>query len=182
MRIGFVVIGAVVAVIGAALLYIPVVPQPSETVPAVSGPPTYYIGNVTGYSITEKIPVTISWTANVTVTVIGGACTSHCVNFTDLSSLTLQTGTSGSFAVDQPNGGSIFFGANASGSSNGSVTFKVTTALSTVASGLVVVGIVLVLLGLLLRTQKASPAVATVPAAVAGPSPSPAPAPATPSD
>lgn len=181
MRIWFVVIGVVVALVGATLLYVPVYPQPTQTVPALPGPPTYYIGNVTGAPITGKIPVSISWTANVTVTVIGGACTNHCVNFTDLSSVTLQAGTSGSFTVDQPIGGSIFFGANASGSTSGLVTFKVTSALSTLASALVIVGVVLALIGVFLRTQKPSPAIATVPAPGA-PSPSPTPAPAAPSD
>lgn len=182
MRIGFVIVGAIVAVVGVALLYVPVFPQSAQTVTAKPGVPSYYVGNVSYDSLTGKIPVSISWTATTTVTVIGGACTSHCTNFSDLSDVTLETGTSGSFMVEQPVGGSIFMGANTSGAPSGSVTFKITAALTTVGSLLVIVGLLILVAGAFLRRTKASPAIAIVPAPGA-PSPTPAPAaPSTPAD
>lgn len=181
MRIGFVIVGAIVAVVGVALLYVPVFPQSAQTVTAKPGVPSYYVGNVSQDSLTGKIPVSISWTATTTVTVIGGACTSHCTNFSDLSDITLETGMSGSFMVDQPVGGSIFLGANTS-TSSGSVTFKATIALTTAGSLLVILGLLILVAGALLRRTKASPAIATVPApGAAAPAPTPT-APANPAE
>ena len=179
MRIGWVIVGAVIAVTGVALLYVPVIPQASRTLTASPGAPAYFIASAPGASLTGKIPVSVSWTASTTVTVIGGACTSNCSNFSNLSDIVLQTGTSGTFTVDQPVGGSIFMGANTSDSSTGSVTFKATTAYTTVGSLLVIIGILILVAGLLLRRSRAGPAIATVPAPTV---PSPTAAPATPTN
>ncbi len=182
MRIGFVIVGAIVVIVGIALLYVPVSPQGSKTVSVLPELPNYLVVNESGASLTEKIPVSVTWTATTEVTVIAGACTSHCTNFSDLSDVTLETGTSGSFMVEQPVGGSVFMGANTSGAPSGSVTFKITAALTTVGSLLVIVGLLILVAGAFLRRTKASPAIAIVPAPGA-PSPTPAPAaPSTPAD
>lgn len=163
MRIGWVVVGIVLLLIGAVLLFVPVVPQANETVSSSSSTP-YYAANVTGFSLTGNIPVAVSWSTsgNASVSIIAGACTSSCQSLSQVSSLTFQNGTSGSFTLNQPDGGSIVMGVASSGSSN--VTFKISTALTTVGTILAIVGILLLIVGIVLRKKSkgsASPAPAT---------------------
>jgi hypothetical protein len=150
--------GIAAVAIGLVLVFVPVVAQPTEIVPADRGAPTYYRADVTGFSITGVLPILITWTASTTVTLVAGACTSACTNFTDISDLTLQEGTGGHFTLDQPVDGSIFVGANASGSVNGSVTIHPETTISAAGSILLVGGIIAVLVGLFLRPRPGSPA------------------------
>ncbi len=156
MRIGWLVAGVVLLVIGAVMLFVPLVPQGSQTVQASSSAP-FYAGNVSGFSLTGNIPVSVSWTATTGVEVVAAACSAQCDsgNIASLSDLTIQNGTSGSFTLNQPNGGSIIMGIATSSSGGAQATFKVTTALSTVGTILVVVGIVLVIVGVVLRSKKA---------------------------
>jgi hypothetical protein len=154
MRRWVLVFGFAAVAIGLVLVFVPVVVQPTEVVPADRGPPTYYRADVTGFSITGQLPILISWTSSTPVTLVAGACTSTCSNFTDISDLTLQEGTSGHFTLDQPVDGSIFVGANASGAANGTVAIHPETTVSAAGSILMTGGIVAVLLGVLLRPRR----------------------------
>jgi hypothetical protein len=155
MRVGILVVGIVLAIIGAVLLFVPVVPQASQT--TTSTVPVVLL-SVSGFSITGSIPVAVSWNSTTSVIVVGVACTATCnQNVSSLSGVTLQTGTSGSFTLNQPNGGEIGLAAeNSSGSGSPStVTFKVTTAISTVGSALLIVGIIVLIIGAAVKSKKA---------------------------
>jgi hypothetical protein len=173
MRWSWVAVGVVIALLGAVLLFVPVVPQGSETATYASTSGgvqySYYRANVSGYSLSGTIVVAVSWTSNTStaVQVIAAACSASCgENYQQLSDVTNETGTKGTFVLDQPNGGSIVMGilSTESGKS-ASVTFKVTTALATVATALVVIGLVLVIAGAVLRRKPGPPAPATIPSA-----------------
>jgi len=163
MRPIWVAVGAVLIVVGVVLLYVPFVPQKSITVPASQGPPDYEVGTVPGSSLTGKIPVAFAWTSSVTVTVYGGTCSNPCSNYSELSGIVVQTGTSGTFTVQQPVGGTIFVGANTSTGPAGSVSVKVTTAFSTLGSLFVIGGVALALVGLVIRPKRATSALGEAP-------------------
>lgn len=158
MRLGIVVTGLVILVIGAVLMFVPLVPQASQT---TTGSAPFAVLSVSGFSITGSIPVAISWSAPTTVIVAAAAC-SHCSsNVSTVSGVILQTGTSGSFTLDQPNGGEIAFAAvNSTGGPSPTVTYKITTALSTVGSVLLIVGIIVLIIGVVLKSKKAKMAAA----------------------
>jgi hypothetical protein len=165
---GLVAVGVVLLLIGAVLLFVPVVPQPNETVSSTAELP-YYAAQVSGFALTGTTPIAVSWSVNGSnpVQIVAGACTGSCQNenTSQISSLTTQNGTSGSFTLNQPNGGTILMGV-VYGGGPVTVTFKITTALSTVGSALLVIGILVLIAGLILRrTPKAPPAMASQPAA-----------------
>jgi uncharacterized membrane protein len=177
MRIGLVIVGVILLIVGAVLLFVPVVPQSNETVSSSSSTP-YYEASVSGYSISGSIPISVTWTSSgPAVEVAAGACSSGCTNPSQVSSLTFQNGTSGSFTLNQPNGGSIVMGEIYSGSSAVNVTFKITTALSTVGTILVPVGILILIVGAVLKGKGAKMAAAPAPTP-AEPSSTPPPPPA----
>ncbi|HXW66611.1 MAG TPA: hypothetical protein VEL82_01835 [Thermoplasmata archaeon] len=180
MRGGLVVLGIILAVLGAALLFVPLLPQSNETVTSTSSTP-FYEGSVSGYSLTGSIPVAVSWSTNGSVAVEVAAATAscsgtNCANVSGVSGVTFQNGTSGSFMLDQPNGGTVVMGVIYSGSSAVVVTFKITTALATVGTVLLIVGIVVLILGVVLR-GKPKPAPAAMPPASAAPVAPPGPPP-----
>lgn len=164
MRAGWVVVGIVVAVIGAALLFVPVVPQSNETVNSSSSTP-YVIVSVGGYSLTGNVPVAVSWSTSgsASVEVLAGACSGTCNDTSQVSGITSQNGTSGSFTLNQPNGGEIIMGVVYGGSPAVTVTFKITTALSTVGTILLVVGILVLIIGIVLRGKPKASAAAAPP-------------------
>jgi hypothetical protein len=162
VRGGLVVVGIVLAIIGAALLFVPVLPQSNETATSSSVAP-FYAGSVSGYSLTGSILVAVTWSTNgnTSVNVIAATCSGSCDNVSDVSGYTSQNGTSGSFTLSQPNGGSVIMGIVYSGETPVTVTFKITTTLSTVGTLLVVLGIILLILGLVLRGKSKAPATPT---------------------
>jgi len=164
MRIGIVIVGVVVAIIGVALLFVPVIPQSNQSVKTAGITPSNVVLNVSGFSWTGSIPVSISWTSNTLVTVLAATCF-NCLseNVSSITGVTIQTGTSGSFTLNQPDGGSIYVGAVSPTGTPATVTFKITTALTTVGSALLVVGIVLLIVGVILKSRKAKTAAATAP-------------------
>ncbi|MFI5414458.1 MAG: hypothetical protein ACHQ16_02170, partial [Candidatus Lutacidiplasmatales archaeon] len=157
---GIVVAGIVLLVIGAVLLFVPLVPQADQTIRSNSSLPVAAF-SVSGFSVTGSIPVSVSWTANASVTVIAAAGgTVANANISSVSGLVTQTGTSGSFTLSQPDGGEVVlgvFGGSAFGGSgsNATVTFHVTTALTTVGSILLIVGILILIVGLVLKSKSA---------------------------
>jgi uncharacterized membrane protein len=162
MRIGWVVVGVVVILIGAALLFVPLEPQANQTADSSSSTP-YYVASVSGFSLTGSIPIAVSWTTNgsTPVDVVAAACSGTCQSISQVSGITSQNGTSGSFALNQPDGGSVLMGVVYSGHPGVTVTFKITTALTTIGTILVVVGILLLIVGLVLRKKSgAAPAAA----------------------
>jgi hypothetical protein len=155
MRIGWVIVGVVLLIVGAALLFVPVTPQPNQTVSSSSDLP-YYAASVSGFSLTGTMPVAVTWTSSgPTVSVVAGACSSTCNNQSQVSSLTSQSGASGSFTLNQPNGGSILMGVLYAGSGVANVTFKITTALTTVGTILVPIGIILLIVGVVAKKKGA---------------------------
>jgi uncharacterized membrane protein len=168
MRIGLVIVGVVLLIVGAALLFVPVVPQSNETVSSSSTAP-YYAASVSGFSLTGSIPIAVTWASSgPSVTVIAGACSGSCISSSQVSSITYQNGTSGSFTLSQPDGGSILMGVD-QGGGGVNVTFKITTALTTVGSILVPVGILVLIVGAVLKRGGSKPA----PAPMAAPEPTP---------
>ncbi|MCI4352422.1 MAG: AAA family ATPase [Thermoplasmata archaeon] len=169
-RIGKVllVVGLVLAVVGAVLLFVPVVAQPSQTVQTTSSTP-YVAFTVSGFSLTGSIPVSVSWTSTASVTVLAAACSAQCSgNPSSISGLTTQTGTSGKFTLNQPDGGAVVLGALNVGGAAAAVTFKVTTALTSIGSILLIVGILLLVVGILRWSRKAEMPAAAMAAAPTG--------------
>lgn len=152
MRIGMVVVGVVVLIIGAALMFVPLSPQPSQTLTQTSES-TPYAFTISGISLTGSIPISVSWTSNTTITLLAVACSGTCGNLSTLSGVTLQTGTSGSFSLSVPTGGTVEIGTITTGGTPSSTTVNVTTALTTVGTILLVVGILLLIVGLVLKRK-----------------------------
>lgn len=155
MRVGIVVAGIVLVIVGAVLLFVPVVAQGSHTLDQSSAN-SFYLFSVSGFSITGSIPVSISWSSPSTVVMIAAACSATCDtgNLAGLS-LATGTGTSGTLTVNQPNGGEVVVGfePTSGGSSNATATVNVTTALTTVGSILLIVGILILIVGVVLRSK-----------------------------
>ena len=183
MRLGILVAGIVLVIIGAALTFVPVVPQGSQTVRSNSTAP-YYAGSISGFSLTGSIPVSVSWTASSDVEIVAVAAScdgAGCSNATQISGATLQSGTSGSFTLDQPDGGSIIMGVvSTPGGSSANATFKITTAVTTVGAILAIVGIILVIVGAVVRKGRKATTVAPAPTAWPAPTDGPTTAPPTP--
>ena len=152
MRAGIVVVGIVLLLIGAVLLFVPVSSQAAQNINESGA--TVQVG---GFSITGNIPVAVSWTSSEPVTFYAAACTGTCASgsITSLSGLKIQNGTSGSFMINQPNGGQIAFGfvpTNIS-STSATATVNMTTALTTVGSVLLIVGILILIAGAVMRSK-----------------------------
>ncbi len=173
MRLGIVVVGVILLILGAVMLFVPLSPQPDQNVP--SGSPSapgsgVAIFSVSGYSLTGNIPVSISWSAPTAIVVGAVACSGTCQNPSpSASGATGQTGTSGTFSLNQPNGGEIELIAFTTAGSAVTVTFKITTALTTVGSILLILGILLLIVGVVLKSKSRAPAPAAAPAATPPP-------------
>ncbi|MCI4324745.1 MAG: hypothetical protein L3K00_02510 [Thermoplasmata archaeon] len=154
MRMAIVVVGIVLLVIGAVLMFVPVVDQGSQTVSSTSAVPGEVV-SVSGFSLTGSIPVTITWTADSSVEVAAATCSGSCenANVSQVSGVTLQTGTSGTINLNQPDGGEVgVFVVSASGHA-ANATFDIKTALTSVGSILIVLGIVLLIVGIVLKAK-----------------------------
>lgn len=159
VRPKWVAAGGVILVVGTVLLLVPVTPQPTETVRS------QYVGSVSGFSLIGKIAVFVTWTSAGAVQIGAAACPSTCtLSDYGRSGAVRQYGTSGSFSLNQPDGGSIIMGnvgptPQIVGLSGPNITFHITTAPTTVGTGAVVVGGAVLILGLVLRsTSYARPA------------------------
>jgi uncharacterized membrane protein len=156
MRTGIVVVGVVLLVVGAVLLFVPITPQPSQKIASNSSTPVLLF-SVSGFSVTGSIPISVSWSSTGPVTVAAATCSGTCqnrANVSDVSGITLQSGTSGSFTLNQPNGGEVLIAAvNTGGGNATTTTFNVTTALSTVGTILLIVGILLLIVGVVVKAK-----------------------------
>ncbi len=170
MRRGIVVAGIVLLIIGFVLTFVPVVPQTSETVYSDSYAPDYH-AHITEYSLTGNIAVAVSWTANASVVILAAALScqgSGCPNesITQVSGLINQSGTSGSFTLQQPSGGSFIMGIwSTAGNVSASATFKLTTAITEIGALFVIIGVLLLIVGLVLRRKVKAPAATPGPGA-----------------
>ncbi len=158
MRTAWLAVGAAAALVGAVLLFVPVVPQADQQVATDSATP-FYEASYAGFSLTGSIVVSVSWTVGVgiPVQVAAAACRGTCSSVPHAASVTYQDGTSGAFTLDQPNGGSVIMGVLSNGSPAETVTFRITTALSPVASVVLLAGAAVVALGLYLATPPEPP-------------------------
>ncbi len=162
MRLGIAVVGVILLVLGAVLLFVPLSPQPNQNVTSGSvstGGSGVSIFSVSGFSLTGNIPVSISWSAPTAVVIGAVACSGTCQNpSTSGSGVAVQTGTSGTFTLNQPDGGEIGLVAITTAGSAVTVTFKITTALTTVGSILLILGILLLIVGVVLKSKSGAPA------------------------
>jgi hypothetical protein len=167
--------------VGAVLLFVPVVDQGSQTVDTSSALPGELV-SVSGFSLTGSIPVTVTWTATSAVEVAVASCSGSCesANATGVSGVTTQSGTSGTISLNQPDGGEVAMVAfSTTGGHGANVTFDVKTALTSVGSILLVVGILLLIVGVVLKSKpKGGAAPMSAPPSEAAPDPnSPPPTP-----
>jgi hypothetical protein len=170
MRVGFVVVGVVLIILAAVLMFIPIIQVASQTIGTLQP----YEANVTGYSITGSIPATVTWSSSSTVSIDVATCTSvtssnQCSG--TVNTLPNQTGTSGTFSFNVPSGGAVVVAVLSGGSA--SITVKL--AQSTIGLILLIVGIVLLLVGLVFGRKKAAAPVPTTtpPAPTSAPPPPP---------
>ena len=161
MRMGIVVAGIVLLIIGAVLLFVPIVQQPDQTVDTSGSSFPFGAVQIAGFSLTGSIPVSVTWSSPSAVTVFAATCSSGCASASSASSIggiAIQTGTGGTFTLSQPNGGYLVYGAlntSGGGGAGPTVTFKITTALSTIGSVVLVLGILLLIVGLVLKSKSA---------------------------
>ncbi len=152
MRAGLVALGIILAVLGATLLFVPILPQSHETINSAETTP-YYAGSVSGFSLSGSIPIAVSWTVNGTdpVEVVAAACSGACTNVSEISSEAYENGTAGSFTLAQPNGGTVVLGVLYDGTPGEIVTFQITIGAATVATVLVAVGLLVLIVGVVAR-------------------------------
>lgn len=109
-----IILGLALILSGVIVIFVPVVRQGSGSRTLVYPPgDRYYIltENISGFSITGTIPVTIQWSTNGSVDVVAAACVRYCSNESQLppgSTVYQNLLTSGSFSLNVTNGGSIF--------------------------------------------------------------------------
>lgn len=155
MRFLLVVIGVAVMVIGAVLLVIPTIPQPSVNISAASNTSGYQAFSTNAFSLTYQQPISGDWTSNTSVLFEVFVCSSGCStpNASVVASV-VQTGTSGSFALDVPEGAIVQFTMiGASGTAaHGTVDFS--TALTLPGSIALLAGVALIILGFFLRAPR----------------------------
>ncbi|HTT34333.1 MAG TPA: hypothetical protein VLX64_00080 [Thermoplasmata archaeon] len=169
MRAGIVVIGLVFAILGAVLAFYPVLQTASTTLTPTE---PYEAWNVTaGLSITGTIPITVDWSSSTSVTVIAGTCdsvtgsgiTSACTNPHNSS----ETGTSGSFSLTPKSGGAVLVAIEIPTTASVSVTVK--EAQTTVGDALLILGVLLFLIGLVMRRRGRARPAPLKPAPTSGP-------------
>jgi hypothetical protein len=151
------VVGMVVAIAGALLLFVPVYPLASYTTTAGATPGSVGF-NVTGFSLTGTIPVAVSWTAGSSVLV--EACLPPYPSVPTLCQhLLSQNGTSDSFELNLRSGEefviSVLLISPLTEPSPTSVTFKVSYAPVSIGLAVLIIGGILLVLGAVLRSGKA---------------------------
>jgi uncharacterized membrane protein len=169
MRAGIVVVGILLIIIGAVLMFVPLLS--SASVNLSSSQPEQEV-NVSGFSITGGIPATLSWTSNQPVNVSVATCSSVAGNGTckgTVSLLSAENGTSGSFSFNVPAGGGIGVGMVGGDAATASVTIKL--AQTTVGLIVLVIGVILFLVGAAVRRKVPPPPPPPPPAAPAAPPP-----------
>jgi uncharacterized membrane protein len=166
MRVGFVVVGVVLILLAAVLMFVPLFTVSSETVPYDQ----VYTANVTGFSITGTIAGTLTWSTSSAVDFFFFTCSAvtndHC---SGTNTSTNQSGTGGTFTFNVKPGGAIG-GGFIMGAPSASVTVKL--AQDTIGLILLILGILLLLIGAATK-RKMKSAPSTPPPTPTSPPPSP---------
>ncbi len=161
MRTGMVAVGIVLLVLGAVLAFVPLLQAGSQDV----SESTPWGFNVTAaFSITGTVPLTISYSSSQSVNILVGTCDSisyssgspQCTNPT----VSGQNGSSGTFNINVKPGGAVVVGILGAGTA--SVTVK--EAQTPLGDILLILGIVVLLVGLVMR-RRPSPAPMAAPTA-----------------
>jgi len=170
MRSRLLLVGVVVTTLGAILSFVPLAPQPTWSLRTDSSV-AFYSNHAGGFSVTGGIPTTVSWSASESVQIVaytepGPECTMSGYSSPAGSGYSVpggisasDSGTSGSFTVEQPENGCVVLAVNLPADSGPvNVTYHVTTAETTFGTLLLVPGIVLVIAGIVLRKDRKGPA------------------------
>ena len=163
MRAGLLIGGAAAIVIGLVFALVPFVPQVSTSLPSNTPRTTVFHGyawNLTGFSLTGRIAVALSWTANLPVNTTIEVCPSGAFNGTYVCRGTSSwpgnsSGTSGGDTFNVAVGSTVLIAMYGSNQSQGYITGHVTN--GTVALVILILGIVLLLSGVVLRRRKKVP-------------------------
>jgi hypothetical protein len=164
MRRWLMVLGIVLILVGIVLSYVPIVPEGSHTATvALHSFASEWSGwyqfseNVSGYSLTGVIPVTISWTASAGTDADAAACFGYCHNITQVEDFmkTEGEGTSGSFSLLQPNGGSIILALiqQSTPPASDNFSFSITAVLTVAGPVLLTLGTIAIILAGILRPK-----------------------------
>jgi len=151
MRIGFVVLGVVLTLLGAVLMFIPLVTVSSQNISSNE----LYTANVTGYSITGTVAGTLTWSTNASTTFTFRTCsvaatpTLNGYTCPGTQTNSSESGTSGTFTFSARSGGEIVAYFDAGTGTTGSVSVKL--AQETIGLIVLVLGVLLLLLGLVLK-------------------------------
>jgi len=164
MRRWVMILGIVLILIGIVLSYVPIVPEGNHTATVTFRSSIgiwtawyQFSENVSGYSVTGVIPVTISWSASAGTAADAAACFGYCTNVTEVESFmkTEGEGTSGSFSLLQPNGGSIFLALiqQTTPPASDNLTFSITAVLTVAGPLLLTFGTITIIFAGILRPK-----------------------------
>lgn len=155
---------------------VPVVPDGPHAVTApamVNGHPVGYflVENISGYSISGMVPVSVSWSSGVALYMSAAICSNHDYNLTRLEAFGSVSGcgswysgpasgaTSWTDSESVPNGGSIVmvFSTVQFGPHTMNITYTVWTGLSLASTALFAAGLVSVGLGVFMFMRALKP-------------------------
>jgi hypothetical protein len=163
MRAGIVVVGIVFGVLGALLLFEPIVPLQSQTVTSTN-PDIFSVAAVV--SPTGNVELTVTWSSTMPTTFAVYTCTSVTLPASNVSTacrgavtIGTETGTSGTFHFPVKLGSSVIAGIFAQKPGTASVT--VTGSSPLLATFLLVLGGVVVVVGVILKRKGATAPVPT---------------------
>jgi uncharacterized membrane protein len=166
MRIGLVIVGVVLVVLGAVLLFVPVLPMQSQAVSS-SSPDVFNI--TTAFSPTGNVQLALTWSASSSVEFLVLTCTGINVNGGSFSSICqglsvigFQNGTSGSYNFAAKDGSTVLAGIASRSSSTGTV--NVSGSSPVLATILLVVGLILLVVGVILKKKVKAPKSSPAPA------------------
>ncbi|MCI4320303.1 MAG: hypothetical protein L3K23_09300 [Thermoplasmata archaeon] len=155
MRAGLVVVGVILVVLGAVLLFVPLLPMQSQTVTS-SNPDAFNI--TTAFSPTGNVQLSLTWTSSTSVEFLVLTCTGINLNGHNFSSICqghsiigFENGTSGSFSFATKVGSTVLAGIVSPGSS--SATVNVSGSSPLLATLFLVLGLILLIVGLILRKK-----------------------------
>jgi hypothetical protein len=181
------IVGIVVIIIGAVLLFVPIVPTQSQKV-TPSNPDIF---NVTAaFSITGQIQLALTWSASGSIEFAVASCNHLDLTATNFSHICqgpkvigFQNGTSGSFSWSSKLGATVFAGiVTQNGSSGPSASVDVKGSSPVLGSILLIVGIILLIVGAVAprRRPAMAPAPTSTTTTTATPPTTTGPPPATP--
>lgn len=185
MRAGLVVVGIILLILGAVLWFVPLIPSSdnfsASTPDCPTAPDCTFAYNI--YTASSLVPTyaKLSWSSPETVTFVAFTCT-NSVSSDQLDSANTSaelravcgtnatvgntTGTSGSYSFTIPAGGSLVFLALTGSSTPPNVTSTLTGTEPFLGLILVVLGVIVLILGLVLKSRRqkaaANPALAPI--------------------